>query len=191
MHAFYPTNEALPACTLFLPVRASNSFRCPSRLSAMEACQSPHSQASSAALHPPLHGALHSVPRAVMHSEVQSALHFALHSAMRSVLHSASKMVPNLLENGLKMGSKMDPKRLLEASWGGPGSAQAAFGLLEASWSALGGLQGPKKLIGNGSWTAQGLLGDWFQRSWGPKGSQKGVQNGTKIELRRRLEPKT
>ena len=101
--------------------------------------------ARHSALNPPLHCALHSVPRAVMHSEVQSALHFALHSAMRSALHPASKMAQNLFYNGPKMVSKMVPKRLLEATWGCPGSAQAAFGLLEASWRALGDLLDQKK----------------------------------------------
>ena len=33
-----------------------------------------------------------------------------------------------------KWGSKMDTKPLLEATWGGPRSDQAAFGLLEGSW---------------------------------------------------------
>ena len=39
---------------------------------------------------------------------------------------NCSKFVP-------KIGSRMEPKWLLEATRGGPGSAQTAFGLLEAS----------------------------------------------------------
>ena len=123
----------------------------------------------------------------------------ALLSALPSALLLLCFLVPKWLNIdhqfapfwSKKNGSKIDLKSVLEPTWGVEKSVQAAFGLLEASWSALGGLQGPKKVIGNGSWTAQGRQGDWFQRSWGPKGSQKGVQNGAKIEHRRRPEPKT
>ena len=41
----------------------------------------------------------------------------------------------------------MVPPWVLEATWGGPKSAQAAFGLLEASWRALGDLLDQKNTL--------------------------------------------
>ena len=84
-------------------------------------------------------------------------------------------------------GSQKAPQRPLGASW-------PAEGLLERSWRALGELLerswavlGPKKVIGNASWTAQGLRGDWFQHGLGrnalPKwGPQIGVRKRTKLK---------
>ena len=81
---------------------------------------------------------------------------------------------------------KMVPKSLLEATWGIQASIQAALRLLEASWNALGDLRDPKKVIGNGSWTARGHRGDWFQLSWGStmgpgEGSKKGAKTGPRL----------
>ena len=95
---------------------------------------------------------LRSVLHAVRHSAVQSVLHFALHSATRSALHDAAKMVPKLLNNGPKMVCEMETERLLEITGGGPGSAQAAFGILEASWRALGSVRSRKKVLSTRSW---------------------------------------
>ena len=76
-------------------------------------------------------------------------------------------------------GSQMAPQRPLGASWPAEGllerSWRAPGELLERSWAVLG----PKKVIGNGSWTAQGLRGDWFQHGLGvkcpPKVGPRGV----------------
>ena len=88
-------------------------------------------------------------------------------------------------------GSQMAPQRPLGASW-------PAEGLLERSWRALGELLerswavlGPKKVIGNGSWAAQGLGGNWFQRGLGPKSSENGAQGGPQIGARKRTRLKT
>ena len=141
--------------------------------------------------------ALHSIFSKEQKYVCRTAAVLLLCSALPSALLLLCFLVPKWLKIDHKIapfwsksGSNIDLKSVLEPTWGVERSVQAAFGLLAASWSALGGLQGPKKVIGNGSWTAQGRQGDWFQRSWGPRGSQKGVQNGTKIELRRRLELK-
>ena len=74
----------------------------------------------------------------------------------------------------------MKPKLVLEAPGGVQGSAQAAFRLLEGSWSALGRLLGRKKIVKEGLGRLLRKFQERFQRSWGPKGSQKGVQSGLK-----------
>ena len=47
----------------------------------------------------------------------------------------APKLFPHRVQNGPKKEAKMVPTWVLEATRGGPKSAQAAFGLLEASWT--------------------------------------------------------
>ena len=49
-----------------------------------------------------------------------------------------------------------------------------------ASWIALGGLWSRKKVLLIASWPLQEDSQDRFQRSWGPKGSPKGAQEGPK-----------
>ena len=48
---------------------------------------------------------------------------------------------------GIQKEAKMVPTWVLEATWGGPRSAPAAFGLLEASWRPLGGLLDQKNTL--------------------------------------------
>ena len=111
------------------------------------------------------HRALGSVLHVVRHSAVQSVLHFALHSATRSALHYAAKMVPKLFKNCFKMVCEMETEQLLEITWGGPGSAQAAFGILEASWRALGSVRSRKQVLLTRSWALYEESQDSFQRS--------------------------
>ena len=80
------------------------------------------------------------------------------------------QIVPNLSLDGSKILPKMAPKCVLEPSWSHLGGLLAMVlssgrlfsppvGLLERSWKP----RGPKKVIGNGSWTARGHRGDRFQ----------------------------
>ena len=81
----------------------------------------------------------------------------------------APKLLPSRVQNGAKKQcqkqAKMMPTWVLEATWGGPKSAQAAFGLLEASWKALGGLLDQKEVLLIGSWRLLEKFQDSFQRS--------------------------
>ena len=72
-----------------------------------------------------------------------------------------------------------------------PGRAKGGFqGRMGRSWMPLGALLEafgpPQKVIGNGSWTARGHRGDWFQLSWGSKmgpgeWSKKGPKTGPRL----------
>ena len=77
----------------------------------------------------------------------------------------APKLFPNKVQNGAKQQAKMVPTLVLEATWGGPRSAQAAFVILEASWNALGVLSDQKKVLLIGSWRLLEEFQDSFQRS--------------------------
>ena len=76
----------------------------------------------------------------------------------------------------------MEPKLILETTQKGQRSVQAAFCLLEASWKPPGRLQGRKKVLWTRSWAVLAEFQDRFQRSWGPKVSQKRVQNEPKTK---------
>ena len=64
----------------------------------------------------------------------------------------------------------------------------SCLGSLEGSWRPLGGVlersgrpPGLKEVLLNGSWTLQDEFQDRFQRSYGPKGSQNGAQEGPQL----------
>ena len=115
----------------------------------------------------------------MVRSLLQSLLSALLRSRLSALL-SALKMAPKPFENGpyncseTALKSIREPLGAVWAAWGSLG------GLLERSWSALGGLRGKKKVIGNGPWLAQELLGDWFQPSWGSNTLPKRAQEGPK-----------
>ena len=85
----------------------------------------------------------------------------------------------------------MVPKRLLEATWGCPGSAQAAFGLLEASWRALGSLRSRKKSALDSLLGALRRLPRQFSAIIGakrlPKWGLKCAPNGVRKRLRLKM----
>ena len=87
-------------------------------------------------------------------------------------------------------GSQMAPQRPLGAAWPAEGllerSEWALGELLERSWAVLG----PQKVIGNGSWTARGHRGDWFQHCLEAKYPPKRSPGGSQIEVRKRSKLK-
>ena len=96
---------------------------------------------------------------------------------------NCSKFIPGWLQNPPQNGSKMCLGTLLEPSWRPLGYGSIFRSLIFASSWPLGALleaSGPKKVIGNGSWTARGHRGDRFQLAWGPKTLPKRAQEGPK-----------
>ena len=83
-------------------------------------------------------------------------------------------------------GSQMAPQRPLGASWPAEGllerSWRAPGELLERSWAVLG----HQKVIGNGSWTARGHRGDWFQHCLEAKYPPKRSPGESQIEVQKR-----
>ena len=82
---------------------------------------------------------------------------------------------------------------VLGVSWSRPGESRGVLerpwrrgALLDASWGALAGLRGPQKVIGNGSWTARGHRGDWFQHCLEAKYPPKRSPGESQIEVQKR-----
>ena len=83
----------------------------------------------------------------------------------------------------------------MQSSWNRLGS-------LEASWRPLGTLlerswrpSGPEQIIGNGSWTARGHRGDWFQHcleaKYLPKRSPRGQKKRSRTTRRNKHRAKS